>query len=65
MSDTSPEMQRLHIAAGMFDTVRAVILSSCPADASADTRREHLRRRLYPELDLPIDHSPGSGAHSI
>jgi hypothetical protein len=67
MSDTSPEMQRLvaeryaamtgaerlHIAAGMFDTVRAVILTSCPAEADAETRRAHLRRRLYPELDLP------------
>lgn len=65
MNDTSPEMkrmlaeryaamsggERLHIAASMFDTVRAVILASCPAEADAETRRAHLRRRLYPEME--------------
>lgn len=63
MNDTSDEValliaeryrrmsgaERIRIAAGMFDTARALILASEPA-ASAEDRRRLLLRRLYPEL---------------
>lgn len=54
--------ERLAIAAGMFDTARALILASEP-DAGPDRRRRLLLRRLYPELPaeliLPTEHVPG------
>lgn len=64
MNDTSPEIaamiaaryaamtgaERVRIAAGMFETARALVLASLPATATADERRRHLLHRFYPEL---------------
>ena len=42
-------VERIRIAAGMFDTARALILASEPV-ADFESRRGLLLRRLYPEL---------------
>ena len=39
--------ERVRIAASMFDTARAIVLSSLPADLSRRERRLALARRLY------------------
>lgn len=45
--------ERLAIAAGLFDTARALILASEPG-ADPDQCRRLLLRRLYPELPASI-----------
>jgi hypothetical protein len=64
MNDTSPEVaayvaqrfaamsgvERLALAAGMFETARALVLASLPPDATPLERRRHLLQRFYPEL---------------
>ena len=64
MSDTSPEMElmvrekyaqmqpveRFLIGVSMFDTARAMILSSLPSGLSPLERRRRLCERLYPGL---------------
>lgn len=66
MSDTSPKIEamvkeyykqmtpdeRVRIAASMFDTARAIVLSSLPPDLSRRDRRLALARRLYSD-ELP------------
>lgn len=68
MNDTSPEIakilsaryaamtgaQRVRIAAGMFDTARALVLASLSASATPDEQRRHLLQRFYPELASSI-----------
>lgn len=64
MNDTSPEVaayvaqrfaamsgvERLALAAGMFETARALVLASLPPGATPLERRRHLLQRFYPEL---------------
>ena len=64
MNDTSPEVdallaaryaamtgaERVHIAASMFESARALVLASLRPDASPEDRRHHLLHRFYPEL---------------
>ena len=64
MNDTSPEIarmvreryaemkpvRRLLIGVSMFDTARAMILSSFPPDLSPLEQRRRLCERLYPGL---------------
>lgn len=61
MNDTSPKMkamikeryrqmtpdERVRIAAGMFDTARAIVLSSLPPNLSRREQRLALARRFY------------------
>lgn len=66
MNDTSPNIQaivderykqmtpdeRVRIAASMFDTARAIVLSSLPPDLCRRDRRLALARRFYAD-ELP------------
>ena len=61
MNDTSPKIEamvnerykqmtsdeRVRIAASMFDTARAIVLSSLPPDLNRTERRLALARRFY------------------
>lgn len=61
MNDTPPEVERLYnamlmaksneerflMAIDMFDTARALVLGSLPADASKDEIRRALLKRFY------------------
>jgi hypothetical protein len=61
MNDTPPEVEvlfremmmarspqeRMRMAASMFETARALALSSLPPDASEWDKRRHLMRRFY------------------
>jgi hypothetical protein len=61
MNDTSPKIeamvderyrqmtpeQRIKIAASMFETARAIVLSSLPSDLSRRDRRLAVARRFY------------------
>lgn len=48
-SDMSPE-QRFLIGVSMFDTARAFVEASLPADLSHSERRREICRRFYPSL---------------
>jgi len=64
VSDTSPEIarmvhdryakmqsvERFLIGVSMFETARAIVLASFPADLSPGKLRRKLCERLYPEL---------------
>ena len=64
MNDTSPEIalmvreryarmqpvERFLIGVRMFETARAIVLASFPADLSPGKLRRKLCERLYPEL---------------
>ena len=64
MDDTSPEMalmvreryarmqpiERFQIGVSMFETARAMVLSSFPSELSPLERRRRLCERLYPGL---------------
>ena len=64
MNDTSPEISRMVreryaqmqpverflIGVSMFDTARAIVLASLPADLPPEELRRRLCERLYPEL---------------
>ena len=64
MNDTSPEIarmvreryaqmrpvERFLIGVSMFDTARAIVLASLPADLPPEELRRRLCERLYPEL---------------
>ena len=64
MNDTSPEVarmvheryakmrpvERFLIGVSMFETARAIVLASFPADLSPEKLRKKLCERLYPEL---------------
>lgn len=66
MNDTSPKMkamirdryrqmtpdERVQIAAGMFETARAIVISSLPKDLSRRDLRLAVARRLYGD-ELP------------
>ncbi len=68
MNDTAPEAaaliaeryramsgaERLRIAAGMFETARALVLASLPQQESPRETRALLCRRLYPELSEEV-----------
>lgn len=64
MNDTSPEIERMVrdgyasmsaeerflIGVSMFETARAIVLSSMPADLPPGELRRRLCERFYPEL---------------
>ncbi len=70
MNDTTPEVdamlrghyaslsgvERVKIAAGMFDTARALVMASLPATLGPAERRVQFLRRFYPELRAVPDH---------
>ncbi len=80
MSDTSPQMEallreryrqmtpdeRVRIAASMFETARAIVLSSFPPSLDRQQRRLALARRFYgnelPEAAL-LAHAEWRGGH--
>ena len=49
-----PPETRLLMAFSMFDTARALVLASLPADASAQDIRRHLLKRFYPEISREL-----------
>lgn len=65
MNDTTPEVERLlrahyaglsgpervRIAAGMFETARALVFASLPVALDPLERRAEFIRRVYPELE--------------
>lgn len=74
MNDTSPEIERMvrdryaamspaerfRIGAGMFETARAIALSSLPPGLSPGEMRRRLCERFYPELAAAAYPRPGS-----